>query len=552
MIRRRSRGSCCWIATCALALWTGADARADGPLPERIPLGTAAVELVDFVQVPPSSGIRPRARINGLTHAGDGSGRLFVNDMRGRIWLIQDGAIRAEPFLDAAAALGGALDTRPVQRGLVGFAFHPDYAKSGAPGWGRLYTTTSETPGSAAPDFAHPLDRVDHLGVLSEWSVDPADPDRVDPRSRRVLLRTAQPSGDHTLSQIGFDPFVDEAHPDYGMLYLALGDGGGYDPRLGQPVDPERVAQDTSNPFGAILRIDPLGASTPDHPTNGAYGIPEDNPFAGRTDAAEEIWAYGLRNPHRFAWDPGGRGHLFISDIGQSQIEEIDLGARGANYGWSEREGTTVLDPFDPTRFLPLPPGDASLDLRYPVAQYDHDEGFAIVGGFVLRGGLVPSLEGRYLFGDNNGRLFHAAVAELTRRALPSLRVGRVLARRAPIEELRIFHRGVETSLLEILNEPRRADVRFGTDEQGRLYVLTKRDGMVRALRALACDDGRDDDGDGYVDLRDPECAGADDPSEACGLGFELGLLLPPLAWLRARRRAQTVSPRPIRSTKLS
>ena len=315
------------------------------------------MELVDFVRVPASSPIRPRARLNLLTHAGDGSGRLFVNDMRGLIWVIEAGAIRTTPFLDAAAALGATLDTRGLQRGLVTFAFHPDYAEPGTEGFGKLYTSTSETPGSGEPDYRHPLGLVDHLGVVSEWSVDPSDPNRIDPLSRRVLLRTAQPSGDHTVSQIGFDPNAQPGDADFGMLYIAVGDGGGYSALAGEEIDPARVAQDPTNPFGAILRIDPLGTSSPANPTNGAYGIPPDNPFADDADLAAEVWAFGLRNPHRFAWDTGGRGALFISDIGQGQIEEINLGWRGANYGWSEREGTTRLDPFDQSVFLPLPHG---------------------------------------------------------------------------------------------------------------------------------------------------------------------------------------------------
>jgi hypothetical protein len=553
---RSSTGTWIPAAALGLALCASGGANAQGPLPDPIEPGELAVALVDFVLIPPSAPTRPRARINGLTHAGDGSGRLFVHDMRGRIWVIEDGAVRPVPFLDVAAVLGTTLDTRALQRGLVSLAFHPSYAQPGTPGFGKLYTTTSETPLSGAPDFEHPLGLTDHLGVLSEWSVDASDPNRVDPLSRRVLLRTAQPSGDHTLSQLGFDPGARPGDPDFGLLYVALGDGGGYNARLGQEIDPERVAQDTSVPYGKVLRIDPLGASTPGYPTNGAYGIPPDNPFAGEErDGLGEIWAYGFRNPHRFGWDRGGRGDLFISDIGQGQIEEIDLGRRGANYGWSEREGTTVLDAFDQSVFLPLPHDDASLAFTYPVAQYDHDEGFAVVGGYVGRGGHVPDLEGRYVFGDNNGRLFHADVGELTRRALPSLRVGRVLARRSPIQELRLFYEGIERSLLDILGERRRADVRFGAGEAGEIYVLTKRDGMVRVLRPLACDDGVDNDEDGLADLADPECAGPGDASEACGLGFEVGLLLPLLARLRAgarRARRQAGSPRPIRSTKLS
>jgi hypothetical protein len=184
----------------------------------------------------------------------------------------------------------------------------------------------------------------------------------------------------------------------------------------------------------------------------------------------EEVWAHGLRNPHRFSWDTGGVGDMLISDIGQDLIEEIDLGRAGANYGWSEREGTFVLDHDDPSIILPLPPDDAALGYDYPVAQYDHDEGFAVVGGFVYRGSLLPQLFGKYIFGDNNGRIFFLDGDDLEE------------GDPATIYELILIFEGQEQTLLEILGETRRADLRFGIGEDQEIYVLTKRDGMIRAL----------------------------------------------------------------------
>lgn len=228
---------------------------------------------------------------------------------------------------------------------------------------------------------------------------------------------------------------------------------------------------------------------------------------------------------------------MFISDIGQDLVEEIDVGRRGANYGWSEREGTVIPDRLFPKTFELLPRYDPFNGFRYPAAQYDHDDGFAVIAGFVARGGGVPALEGQYVFGDNNGRIFYANAGRLVLRDAIAGRFGSVLAARSPIHELRVFHEGVETTLLAIIGEFRRADLRFGQGEDGTVYVLTKRDGMIRAIRPLACDDGSDNDGDGLVDLLDPECTAVDDPAEACGLGFELVLLVPLLARLRARRR---------------
>ena len=134
------------LCTLALALVAAAPAAAEDPFVDTIPRGPLAAQLVDFVQVPASSFFRPLARINGLTHAGDGSGRLFVNDMRGKIWVIDGGVLQPVPFLDVAAALSGTLDIRPLQRGVVSLAFHPDYANRASPGFGKLYLSTSETP----------------------------------------------------------------------------------------------------------------------------------------------------------------------------------------------------------------------------------------------------------------------------------------------------------------------------------------------------------------------------------------------------------------------
>ena len=161
---------------------------------------------------------------------------------------------------------------------------------------------------------------------------------------------------------------------------------------------------------------------------------------------------------------------MLIADIGQANIEEINVGAAGANYGWSEREGTFVVDHDDEDEFHALPPDDALQGFTYPVAQYDHDEGDAIVGGFVYRGELVPDLYGKYIFGDLvRGRIFYVDVDDL------------VPGRQATINELTLLRNGVEITLLALLGDDYRADLRFGLDEDGEIYVLTKRDGMIRA-----------------------------------------------------------------------
>ena len=244
-------------------------------------------------------------------------------------------------------------------------------------------------------------------------------------------------------------------------------------------VDPWFVGQDLSSPLGALLRIDPLEPAM----GGGGYSVPTGNPFAddGDVDTLAEIWAYGLRNPHRFSWDRGGAERLFISDIGQANVEEINLGSPGANYGWSEREGTFLVMHFNENDVFALPGNDASFGYTYPVIQYDHDEGDrAISGGYVARGGVLgPALEGHYIFGDlPSGRVFHAPAATLDGSGQASFQVLRLIDQGT----------GMESTLLEMVgggSPASRADLRFGRDDAGSLYLLTKQDGSVRRLVSL-------------------------------------------------------------------
>ena len=347
------------------------------------------VELVDHVRLPASSDKPPLARVNFLTHAGDGSKRLFVSDMNGKIYVIRDGRLLAMPFLDLAALREPYFDVGAFERGIASFAFHPDFAREGRPGYGKLYTAHTEKGSPASSDpaprvFDSPTAEAHHHDLVIEWRVDPINPDRVDPTSSRELLRIGQPYKDHNIGQLAFNPNARQDDEDYGLLYIAVGDGGNTVFR--GDVAQLRMGQDRTQPFGKILRIDPL--------QNGiaSYRVPPGNPFVGVTGVLPEIWALGLRNPQRFSWDRGGAGRMFIIDIGQANIEEVNLGAAGANYGWSLREGTFVVVHSDEEQRLPLPSDDSALGITYPIVQYGHEEGFAIAGGFVYRGREIPAL----------------------------------------------------------------------------------------------------------------------------------------------------------------
>jgi hypothetical protein len=191
-----------------------------------------------------------------------------------------------------------------------------------------------------------------------------------------------------------------------------------------------------------------------------------------------------VRNAHRLVWDTAGDGTLFFTDIGQGNIEELDIATGGANYGWPEREGTRALDPLiDPETVFALPPNDPSFGFRYPVAQYDHEEGSAIAGGVIVRGGQVPELEGQLLFGDIvNGRLFYADVAELEAADDGDP------ATTAKVYELFLRRGGTATTLLQVVDDAlgnpgvSRTDLRFSRSPSGDIYLTTKQDGYIRRL----------------------------------------------------------------------
>lgn len=413
--------------------------------------------------------------------SGDGNGRRFVADQNGIVYQLHDD-LSLSVFLDLRTSTDLLANQR--QQGLSSFAFHPDFTAPGTPGFRKFYTASSQVLGSGVPDFPVPPGApMSHDGVIHEWEIDSFNPDAIDPASAREILRIGQPYNDHNIGQIGFNPNATSGDPDYGLLYIAVGDGG----NVGSPrptVDPHFVGQDLSSPLGTLLRIDPLEAA------DGApYRIPSSNPFAADAapDTLGEIYAYGLRNPHRFSWDTAGSGSLLISDIGQANVEEINLGAPGANYGWSEREGTFLVVHDNELEVFDLPIDDETFGFTYPVVQYDHDEeDKAISGGYVYRGSQVPTLAGEYVFGDLvSGRIFYTPAAGLDGTA------------QAPFQELRLIDAtdGVEKSLLELVGggiAASRADLRFGIDDNDEIYLVTKQDGGIRSISSPTCDTGPD------------------------------------------------------------
>jgi len=502
------------LFTSLVTLTVPALAQVADPVPD-IPVGMRTVTVEHIVTLPDSGSVsRPTAR--PMTLIGDGSGRRFVVDQNGPIYQLH-GDDTLSVFLDLATATDLFANQR--QRGVSSAAFHPDFSTPGAAGEGKFYTSSTH-PADVAPDFALPSGAMPvHHSVVHEWEIDAADADAIDPTSGRVLFRAEEGYGDHNIGQIGFDPNAQPADPDYGLLFVAMGDGGNVCcPR--PSVDPLFVGQDLSSPLGKLLRIDPLESG------GNPYSVPASNLFASDGDASTlgEIWAYGLRNPHRFSFDAGGTGRLLISDIGQANVEEINLGANGANFGWSVREGPYLVEHFNEDDVFPLPVGDELLGFTYPVLQYDHDEGdVAVSGGSVYRGTSVPSLKDHYVFGDLvSGILFVAHIDDLDGSGA------------APMETLRLIDAasGSEQTLRWMVGggaPASRADLRFGQDDSGEIYLVTKPDGSVRKLVAAPqCADGIDNDEDGRIDFDpvtladplfvagtgDPACAAAEWPTE--------------------------------------
>lgn len=428
------------------------------PIPGAVDYGQIRVRVTRVGVVPAYARWVDYPRANYLFHAGDGSGRLFLADMQGFVRIFHLGHVWNPPFLDIRAIRGDNF-IMFGEGGLKSFAFHPDYAKEGRPGFGLFYTVHTEIAESEPQNgrvriVQSPVDAVNHQDVVTEWRVSDTDPDRADPASRREIMRIRQPSEAHNTNLVAFNPNARPGDADYGKLYIAFGDGG-YDGVV--RVEPFRQAQNPANFFGAVIRIDPLPAG------DRTYSVPADNPFVGREGFASEIWAYGFRNPQRYSWDRGGRRLMLLGDIGASNAEEVNLIEPGRNYGWSLREGTFVLDRENDTIVYRLPADDARHGFTYPVAQYDHTEGDAISGGFVYRGRRVRQIEGLYLFGDlANGRVFYVDTEDIRQ------------GERVPPRELRLVFGNEERRLSEIVGSER-VELRFGLDEQGEIYLVSRR-----------------------------------------------------------------------------
>jgi mono/diheme cytochrome c family protein len=492
-----------------------------------------ALQLTDYLQLPITGEIGADhtrgqlARVNFMRDE-PGSRRFFINDLNGPLYILDKQTKRLTTYLDF-----NGLGDRPglfrrltfernFATGLIDVVFDPDYARNGV-----FYTIHMEDPTVDAPveprsvpgfdasgytttpavlSPVRPGVRIEREGVIVEWT----DRDIHDARfegTARELLRVQLPSPIHPIGDLTFDPTARPGDPEWRVMYIASGDAGTGEQRDIRHLTPQRL--DTLN--GKILRIVPdlrAHTATSTVSENGRYRVPNDNPFAGVDGARKEIWAVGLRNPHRLVWDvdparPRTR-RLLAFNIGLTHWETVFIVEKGANCGYPLREGAQVMtaqgmEPVPADDTIPVQITDTvtrgTTTPIYPVIAYPHTAsgGDAIAGGVVYRGRRIPALKGRLVFGDiSTGRVWFAEMADVRKAHDGNATT------LAPMHELdaglralvdRTFRarggKGDNLPGAAPVSGRGRVDLRIAEDNAGELYLITKADGMIRRVVGL-------------------------------------------------------------------
>ena len=459
------------VTVLALLLAAAALAQAPNdpfPTPIQATEGVIRVRFVEFASIPDVGG--EAARMMLLVDE-PGTRRLFVNDMRGPLYTVSYDGRTVTPYLDInAAAWGVSVQSSGRERGFQSFAVHPQFNQRGAPGFGKLYTWSDTTNTAPPPDFMPGGGNNTHDTVLLEWTAKNPAAAAYDGGPPRELLRLEQPFANHNAGHMSFNPLASPGGADFGLLYFSVADGG-------SGGDPLNLAQNLGSPFGKILRIDPVGSTS----ANRKYGVPAGNPFVGTPGALGEIYAYGVRNPQRFGWDPRN-GSLFIADIGQNIVEELSVARAGANLGWNTWEGSFG---FISREAVDLTKRRADPGVTYPVAEYGQldrllQENSAVTGVHVYRRDTIPQLANLVLFGDfPSGEIFYVHADTLPAGGQDGIR--RIL----------LNDGGTSKTFLQVIQEKNvkqgkkptaRADLRFGGGSDGRVFLLNKHDGTIRLL----------------------------------------------------------------------
>jgi hypothetical protein len=502
------------------------------------------IEIKDFASMPLTGAVDGAgnsagllARINFLREEpGGGRRRLFVNDLNGPLYMLDTQTKKTTTYLDFNGLAGKpgifhrlAID-QLLASGFISFEFDPDYARNG-----KFYTIHLEDPALAAssvPDNksfpglntsgyavtpAIPtFGATEREAVLIEWT-DTNISNATFEGTARELMRLQYSGRIHPMADLIFNPTARRGDLDWRVMYVAAGDGGNGEQTTAVRANPQRLDM----LVGKILRIVPdlkehTGSSTISE--NGRYRIPNDNPFASKAGARKEIWALGLRNPHRLTWDvdPSNRAnnHLIALVIGLQTWETVDIIHKGANYGYSLREGPQQLhadnhlsgppeDDVVPVQ-IDAAKSDGKVRPTYPVIAYGHSREagvIAIANGFVYRGKAIPALRGKFLFCDiTSGRIWWADMKEMlaaddgdpkTMAAMHDVKIawnGAEYPRMAPINEIAYHARGGKAEHLPGAERVPggRSDIRMAIDAEGELYIMTKSDGMIRAVIGAA------------------------------------------------------------------
>ena len=441
------------------------------PAPINATEDVVKVSVVEFATLPDLGGQQPSRPMVLVDEPG--TQRLFVNDMRGPLYTSPRGGKSVTLYLDINDPKWGVnVNSTGNERGFQSFAFHPQFGRTGTLGYGKFYTYTDTANTTATADFKPGQGGHTHDTVLLEWTAKNPSAATYDGGAPRELLRFEQPFGNHNGGQIAFNPLAAPGSPDYGLLYMGAADGG-------SGGDPFNLAQNLSSGFGKMLRIDPLGKNS----ANGKYGIPKDNPYVNDNDpnALPEIYASGLRNPQRFAWDPRN-GNLYVADIGQNIVEEVSRITRGANLGWNKWEGSFG---FISRQAVSLEKPRSDPKMVYPIVEYGQIDPLlqpqsAVTMGVVYRRKDVPQLSNLLIFGDNpSGEVFYVSADKLPDGGQDAIR--RIL----------FDDNGQTRTLLALIKEKNiaqgktpstRADLRFGEGPNGEVYILNKRDGVIRQI----------------------------------------------------------------------
>jgi hypothetical protein len=511
------------------------------------------IEVRDYFAMPMTGAVDGAGQVRSLLsrvnflreEPGDSKGRFFINDLNGPLYILDKQSKKVATYLNFNGREGytGIFRKLPFEsgfaNGFISFVFDPDYAHNG-----KFYTVhleDPELPASALPDNANfpglrtsgysvtPAIRtpgpVLREAVLIEWT-DTNISNTTFEGTARELMRVQHNTRIHPMADLIFNPAARPGDPDWRVLYVACGDGGSGESR--DPVmrsNPQRL--DTL--VGKILRIVPdLGEHT-DASTlseNGRYRIPNDNPFVSKTGARPEIWAYGLRNPSRLSWDVdparSANTQLIADVIGLYTWETVVIIHKGANYGYSLREGNQRLEPNNKISQLPeddkIPvqidaaTTDGVVVPTYPVVQYGHvtGGGDAISSGYVYRGKANPALRGKYIFGDiSTGNIWYVDYEDLlaadghpnTMAAMHAVKIrwarpgggSELYSSMAPITEAAYHARGGRAPGLPGVAKVAegRSDIHLCVDSDGELYILSKSDGMIRAIVGATIDPSR-------------------------------------------------------------